>query len=118
MNMATSPDQHDQTHPANRPAEPEHPMMLDGSMVPGDVELMARCLFEEMLMVGTPAARLRDMSNDPEYQALYAMRVAIGNRLDEILNETLCRVGVHHHTTDESTSDVRSASLTVHASDH
>lgn len=116
--MATNPFDHDPSHPANRPAEPEHPMMLDGTMVPGDVELMARCIFEELLMVGTPSAQLRDMSNDPEYQALYAMRVSLGFRLDAILDETLRRVGVHRHVTSESESDVRSATLTVNASGH
>jgi len=116
--MATSPIQHDPLHPANRPAEPEHPMMLNGGMVLGDVELMARCMFEELLMVGTPADQLRSMTNDPEYQALYSMRDVLGDRLDEILDQTLQRVGVHRFATSESTSDVRSASLTVNASDH
>jgi hypothetical protein len=77
---------HESTHPANRPIEPEHPMMLDGSMTPGDVEFMAACVFEELLMVGTPLERLRDMTIDPEYQALYGMRLALGPRLDEILD--------------------------------
>lgn len=114
--MATSPNQQDASHPAHRPAEPEHPMMLDGGLVPGDVELMARCLLEEMLMVGTPADQLRTMTKDPEYQALCAMREVLGDRLDEILDQSLQRVGVHRFATNELTSDVRSASLTVSAS--
>jgi len=110
--------QPDASHPANRPAEPDHPMMLDGAMTPGDVELMARCVFEELLMVGTPAEQLRAMAHDPEYQALYAMRDALGSRLDELLDESLRRVGVHRHITHESENDVRSATLTVNASGH
>ena len=116
--MAIEHFQHDATHPATRPAEPDHPMMLDGSMVPGDVELMARCIFEELLMVGTPGETLRAMSRDPEYQALYAMRDALGARLDELLDDTLRRVGVHRYITCESENDVRAATLTVNASGH
>lgn len=114
--MAIEQLQHDASHPANRPAEPDHPMILDGSMVPGDVELMARCIFEELLLIGTPIEQLRAMSNDPEYQALYGMRLALGARLDELLDETRGRVGVHRHVTHESDNDVRTATLTINAS--
>jgi hypothetical protein len=116
--MAIEHTQHDASHPANRPVEPDHPMMLNGSVVPGQVELMARCVFEELLMIGTPREHLRAMTHDPEYQALHAMRDALGSRLDELLDESLRRVGVHHLVTHESRSDVRAATLTVNASGH
>lgn len=105
-------------HPADRPIEPDHPMILDGSMTPGDVEFMAICMFEELLIVGTPLAQLRAMTTDPEYQALYGMRLALGSRLDAILDRIHARVGSHRHATRESASDVRPATLTIHASRH
>lgn len=106
------------SHPADRPIEPEHPMILDGSMTPGDVEFMAVCLFEELLLVGTPLETLRAMTTDPEYQALYGMRLTLGSRLDAILDRIHARVGSHRHATRESHNDVRPATLTVNASRH
>ncbi len=103
---------------ASRPLEPEHPMILDGSITPGDVEFMAVCVFEELLQIGTPIEQLRAMTNDQEYQALYGMRLALGPRLDEILDRIHARVGSHRHTTRESNNDVRPATLTVNAPGH
>lgn len=104
------------SHPADRPVEPDHPMMLNAGAVAGDMELMARCMIEEMLKVGLPAQQLRAMSHDAEYQALWSMRRALGARLDEIIDEALRRVGVHHHGERESQGDVRPATLTVGSS--
>lgn len=103
------------THPADRPAEPEHPMMLNGQIVPGDVEIMARCLFEELLQVGVSPEELVALSHDPTYQALYSMRVQLGEGLDAILDRTVQRVGRHRHRTIEHTGDVQAVSLTVNA---
>ena len=113
--MATEHEHDGPSHPADRPVEPDHPMVLNGGAVMGNVELMARCMIEEMLQVGTPAERLRAMSRDPEYQALAAMRRSLGDRLDEIIEQALARVGVHRHATREATGDVRPASLTIGA---
>lgn len=106
------------SHPADRPVEPEHPMMLNAGAVDGDMELMARCMIEEMLKVGLSAQRLRAMSHDAEYQALWSMRRALGARLDEVIDGVLRRVGVHHHGERESQGDVRPATLTVRGSGH
>lgn len=115
--LAPSPHAHDESaaHPADRPAEPEHPMMLNGQIVPGDVEIMARCLFEELLQVGVSPEELVALSHDPTYQALYSMRVQLGEGLDAILDRTVQRVGRHRHRTIEHTGDVQAVSLTVNA---
>lgn len=119
--LASSPHAHERgareecTHPADRPAEPEHPMMLNGQIVPGDVEIMARCLFEELLQVGVSPEELVALSHDPTYQALYSMRVQLGEGLDAILDRTVQRVGRHRHRTIEHTGDVQAVSLTVNA---
>lgn len=109
---------HEPIEPVNRPLEPEHPMVLDGATTSGDVEFMAVCLIEELLKVGTPLQRLRAMTADPEYQALFGLRLALGSRLDEILDRTHARTGSHRYRTYESGHDVRPANLTVNASGH
>lgn len=102
-------------HPADRPVEPEHPMLLDGQFASGDVEIMARCLFEELLQAGVAPDELEALSHDPAYQALYALRVQLGERLDAILGQTLQRVGRHRHRTVEHLGNVQGVSLTVNA---
>jgi hypothetical protein len=80
---------------------------------------MAVCVFEELLMIGTPVEQLRAMTCDREYQALFGMRLALGARLDAILDRVHARIGRHRHTTRESSNDVRPATLTVNATgDH
>ena len=74
-----------QTHPADRPQEPEHPMYLDGDVVPGNVSLMVRCMVEEMLQIGMSADELITMSRDTNYQALYAAWQELGNEFDELV---------------------------------
>ncbi len=114
--LASSPHSHEESaHPADRPAEPDHPMMLNGQIVPGDVEIMARCLFEELLQVGVSPDELAALSHDPTYQALYSLRVQLGEGLDAILDRTVQRVGRHRHRTIEHTGDVQAVSLTVNA---
>ena len=114
--LASSPHNDDgATHPADRPVEPEHPMMLNGQVVPGEVEIMARCLFEELLQVGIAPAEIAAMTHDPNYQALVSMRQQLGDELDAILDATVQRVGRHRFRTTEHTGHVQSASLTVSA---
>jgi hypothetical protein len=101
-------------HPAERPAEPDHPMMLDGHMVPGDVELMIRCMIEELLLLGTSFEDLCAMTREPNYQALYAARCEMGDeRMDAVLARTYQRVGRHHHADREHHGDVQPATLTI-----
>ena len=57
----------DQLHPSQRPAEPEHPMMLDGEVIDGDTNLMFRCMVEDYLMAGQSPRQLLDMCADENY---------------------------------------------------
>lgn len=87
-----SPD--DLKHPAQRPAEPDHPMMLDGGVIPGDTRFMVQCLFEEMLLSGIPPDDLLRMTRNSNYQALDAARSTLGNEeLEGILRNVAARVG-------------------------
>ncbi len=98
----------------HKPLEPDHPLMLDGQMAPGSIEIMFRCMIEEMLIIGTPASRLVAMTRDPNYQGLFAARQTLGDaRTDALLDQTLARVGQHHHRTLEHTGDTRPATLTI-----
>ena len=46
------PDIGQAPHPAQRPAEPDHPMVVEGDVVPGDTVFMLRCMLEDMLGAG------------------------------------------------------------------
>ncbi len=103
--------------PWERPCEPDHPMILEGGVTEGDTRFMLRCMFEELLAAGIGSAQLRAMSHDPNYQALYAARTALGGpATDALLAETIARIGVHRFRTRESTSHYKEATLTVTAS--
>lgn len=80
---------------------------------------MARCMLEELLQVGMSAERLTAMTRDPEYQALYALRITLGDDvLDQLIDKTISRVGQHRHRTVEHTGDVQSVPLTIQKRDH
>lgn len=100
-------------HPAQRPAEPEHPMLLNGGVVPGDVQFMAKCMIEELLQVGLTFEEIERMSHDANYQALYAARASLGPTFDELLESTFQRIGAHRYRTVEHEGDVQSVSLTI-----
>ncbi len=114
--LSDAPDAQGPSDPRFRPAEPEHPMMLDGCMAPGDVMLMVRCMTEDLLMAGIDAHSLRAMTRDPEYQALFAARAALGDQaMDRLLDETSARIGVRRIRTVESVSTIAPATLTISA---
>jgi hypothetical protein len=82
-------------HPAKRPVEPDHPLVLEGGVIPGDTRFMAQCLFEELLMSGYMPAEILVMSSNPEYQGLYAARCALGaDALTELLGQIAARMGL------------------------
>ena len=109
---------HPDAKPWERPVEPDHPMMVEGGIVDGDTAFMARCLFEELLRGGLSLRELRTMTANPGYQALYAMRTALGpEQLERTLAETAARVGVHRFVTRESTDQTSPATLTIGATD-
>lgn len=112
--MATKPDTTARTHPADRPVQPEHPMMLDGGIVPGDPALMATCMVEELLMMGMAPDQLRAMTRSAEYQALHAARRALGDQaMDALVDDAIRRIGWVRHRTMEHHGDVQSVTLTV-----
>lgn len=81
--------------------------------------MMARCMLEEMLQVGMSTERLVAMTRDPEYQALYALRTTLGDgAMDQLIDQTIGRVGRHHHRTVEHAGDVQPVSLTIQKRDH
>ena len=103
-------------HLSLRPAEPEHPMSLEGGVVDGDTALMFRCLVEELLLSGLSPAQLRGMSRDRNYQALYAARVALGDiAVDEVFDRAGAQVGIHRHSVCESADRFQTATLTISA---
>lgn len=102
--------------PWERPVQPEHPMVIEGGLVPGDTRLMAVCFFEELLRTGMSIRDLRSMSLDPNYQALHAIRATLGDeQTDELLAETAGRVGVHRFRIRESVEAPTPADLTIGA---
>jgi hypothetical protein len=101
-------------HPADRPAEPDHPMSLEGGFVPGDVALMVTCMVEELLQLGTPTEEIRRMSRQQNYQALFASRYELGDAaMDDIIDDAGRRVGVHRHRDREHTGDVQGVTLSI-----
>jgi len=104
------------SHPTHRPAEPDHPMSLEGGVGAGDTALMLRCLAEELLTYGVGAADLSRMVRNPEFQGLYAAACVLGpERAEAIVSDAAARVGVHRHRVWESADQSRSATLTISA---
>ncbi|TVQ30217.1 MAG: hypothetical protein EA376_13760 [Phycisphaeraceae bacterium] len=102
--------------PWQRPAEPEHPMVVEGGFASGDARFMLRCLYEELLLSGVDRETLAEMTRDPNYQALYAARHAIGDEAaTELLNQAAAAVGALRVTLHESTTRSDQATLTISA---
>jgi hypothetical protein len=100
--------------PRLRPAEPDHPMMLDGGVIDGDTELQLRCLAEELVLCGYSPGHVEAMSRNREYQALYAARCALGDeKTAEVLTEVAARLGRHTHRVWEDTGRDQPATLTI-----
>lgn len=90
---------HENSNPADRPLEPDHPMVVEGQVTPGNTRFMVQCLVEELLMAGNPPGAIRSMAADPNFQALYAAREALGERpFNEIVTSAAARVGVSQAT--------------------
>lgn len=104
-------------NPAERPAEPEHPMLLDGGSAPGDMALMARCMTEDLFQSGLSLQEVLEMSRDPNYQALFSMRVGLGDvRFEELVTGSAARVGRHRYRVNENTGTTQPVTLTVRRS--
>lgn len=101
-------------HPAQRPAEPDHPMSLNGDVVPGDPRLMATCMIEELLMLGMDVDELRAMTRSPQFQAFHAARCALGDpMMDALVDDAVRRIGSLRRRTREHTGDVQGVTLTI-----
>jgi hypothetical protein len=97
-----------------RPAAPDAPMLLEGALVRGDTRFMVRCLAEELLVMGTSAARVRQMGRDPNFQALHAARLVLGDEeFDRTIGEVAARVGVHRVRMQETPPHEFEVSLTL-----
>jgi hypothetical protein len=82
-------------HPATRAVEPEDPMTLNATSVPGDPEVMLRCVIQEYARMGWDAPAILGLFRDPLYPALHALLDWYGEpRLRERLHAELARIGV------------------------
>jgi len=94
-------------HPATRPVEPEDPMNLHGTEVPGDPELMLRILVEEYARMGFGPDVMMQMFRDPEYQAPYGLWRLFGDEeLFARIVEILGGCGIFRTTIIESVPEL------------
>lgn len=103
--------------PWQRPAEPDHPMMVEGDVIDGDTSLMFRCMVEEYLLGGHSPREILDMCSRPEYQAFHAAMLSIGRtRGESIIADAAACVGHHRVRFSESSATATSVTLTMNAS--
>lgn len=60
-------------HPATRPVEPEDPMTLHATSVPGDPEAMLQCLIQEFVWMDWGVEQILEVFRDPFYPMLFEM---------------------------------------------
>ncbi len=102
--------------PWMRPAEPDHPMMIDGGVTSGDAALMLRCMVEEYLLAGHAPQAILAMCENAEYQAFHAAMHSLGrDRAAAIISDAAKRVGHHHVQFSESTATAQATTLTISA---
>lgn len=107
---------HEHDDPRQRPAQPEHPMVLEGGMAEGSTRLMLRMLAEDLLRSGIGPEDLRSMCRDPNYQALAAARAALGEaECEREIFDAAARVGTGRFKHWESAASFAPATLTVSA---
>ena len=81
-------------HPATRSVEPEDPMELCATAVPGDPLRMLRCTVEEYAREGWPLEAILRLFVDPAYPALHALGQWLGpQRLREQVQAVLAQCG-------------------------
>jgi hypothetical protein len=106
-----------QVPPWMRPAEPDHPMMVEGDVIDGDTALMFRCLIEEYLLGGHSPEDIRAMFGQPNFQAFHAAAQTLGQeQAERILTETASRIGRHRVRFLESKNTSKEVTLTIGAS--
>ncbi len=109
--------EHADAPPWKRPAEPDHPMIVEGGVVDGNTELMFRCMVEEYLLAGHSPQAILAMCDQPNYQAFHASMHSLGRaRAESIITEAAARVGCHRSQFSESNGTAKPATLTIGAS--
>ena len=109
--------EHPDAPPWKRPAEPDHPMIVEGGVVDGDTELMFRCMVEEYLLAGHAPQTILAMCDQPNYQAFHAAMQSLGRgRAESIVASAAIRVGCHRVQFSESVTTAKAATLTIGAS--
>ncbi|QOJ14750.1 MAG: hypothetical protein HRU75_08905 [Planctomycetia bacterium] len=99
---------------AMRPFAPDAPLVVEGEILPGDTTLMLRCMLEEMLRGGMATDEIRALSGNPEYQALYAARCAIGAPdFEALLGQVGRACGVHRVAIRETAETAFETPLTI-----
>jgi len=108
--------EHANVPPWQRPAEPDHPMLVDGGVTQGNTELMFRCMVEEYLLAGHSLQTILEMCRQPNYQAFHAAMHALGPlTAEKIATDAARRVGRHRVRESESKASATAATLTVNA---
>ena len=80
-------------HPAMRPVEPDDPMTLHATAVPGDPEAMLQCLIQEFVWMDWGVEQILEVFRDPYYPMLFEMWQHFGDdglrrRLRELFPQT------------------------------
>src|SRR5262245_60941836 len=84
-------------HPATRSVEPDDPMTLHATPVPGDPEAMLRCVVQEYAWLGWDAEHILSLFRDPFYPALHGLRSLYGDAgIRERVVGLLRQTGVFH----------------------
>jgi hypothetical protein len=94
--MAVTPQRFvPKVHPATRAVEIDDPMTLHATPLPGDPEVMFRCVVEEYARMGCGAEEILALFRDPFYPALNALGERFGEAgVRERLAGVLRRTGV------------------------
>jgi len=78
-------------HPLSRGAEPDDPMTLSATTVPGDPDVLIRALVHEYAWMGWDAGQIAALFHDPFYPMLHGLQQALGEagirqRIDAVFN--------------------------------
>ena len=82
-------------HPATREMFPDDPLEMQGSVVPGNVNLMLRLLVEEYARLGWNLEGIMQLACNPNYTSFHCLLQAMGaERLRREVAAILARCGV------------------------
>ena len=84
-------------HPANRPIEPEDPLMMTGDCPEGDPGYMLTSIVEEYARMGWGAEQIMALFDKPFFRATNGLKKLFGEaETKRRIYETLSRCGVLH----------------------